>query len=98
MTELMKQKQTMETDSHSHFEKRREQLETEKKELQFQLDEKRKELQRVLGNLQYWKCNKFGFIIILLLLSVKCDMINERNVTIETELNKQQKISGNLFV
>ena len=68
MTELMKQNQTMETDSHSHLEKQRKQLETEKKELQFQLDEERKELQRVLGNLQYWKWNRFGFIIILLLI------------------------------
>ena len=68
MTELMKHNQTVETDSHSHLEKQREQLETEKKELQFQLDEKRKELQQVLGNLQYWNCNKFGFIIILLLI------------------------------
>ena len=68
MTELMKHNQTVETDSHSHLEKQREQLETEKKELQFQLDEKRKELQRVLGNLQYWKCNKSGFIIILLFI------------------------------
>ena len=57
MTELMEQNQTVETDSHSHLEKRRKQLETEKKELQFQLDKKREELQRVLGNLQYWKFN-----------------------------------------
>ena len=57
MTELMKHNQTVETDSHSHLEKQRKQLETEKKELQFQLDEERKELQRVLGNLQCWKCN-----------------------------------------
>ena len=68
MTELMKQNQTMETDSLSHLEKWRKQLETEKKDLQFQLDEERKELQRVLGNLLYWKCNKFAFIIILLLI------------------------------
>ena len=68
MTELLKQKQTVETDSHSHLEKQREQLETDKKELQFQLDEERKELQQVSGNLQYWECNKFGFIIILLLI------------------------------
>ena len=98
MTELMKQNPTMETDSFSLLEKQRKQLETEKKELQFQLDKERKELQRVSGNLLYWKGNRFGFIIILLLLSVKCDMLKERNVTLETELNKQQKISGNLFV
>ena len=53
MTELMKHNQTVETDSHSHLEKQRKQLETDKKELQFQLDEERNELQRVLGNLLY---------------------------------------------
>ena len=57
MTELMKQNQTMDTDSHSHLEKQRKQLETDKKELQFQLDEKRNELQRLLGNVLYLKCN-----------------------------------------
>ena len=50
MTELMKQNQTMDTNSNSLSEKQRKELETDKKELQFQLDEERKELQRVLGN------------------------------------------------
>ena len=50
MTELLKKNPSMETDSLSHLEKQRKQLETEKKELQFQLDKERKELQRVSGN------------------------------------------------
>ena len=68
MTELMKQNQRMDTNSNSLSEKQRKELEADKKALQFQLDEERKELQRVLGNFLYWKCNSFGFIIILLLI------------------------------
>ena len=56
MTELMKHNQTMDTNSNSLSEKQRKELEADKKELQFQLDEERKELQRVLGNFLYWKC------------------------------------------
>ena len=57
MTELMKHNQTMDTNSNSLSEKQRKELEADKKELQFQLDEERKELQQVLGNFLYWKCN-----------------------------------------
>ena len=68
MTELLKQNPTMDTDSLSHLDKQRKQLETDKKELQFQLDEEKKELQRISGNLLCWKCNRFGIIMILLLI------------------------------
>ena len=53
MTALMKQNQTPEAESLSHLEKQRKQLEADKKVLLFQLEEERKELQLVSGNLQY---------------------------------------------
>ena len=50
---MIKHNKTVEADSHYQLEKQRKQRETDKKELQFKLDEERKELQRVSSNLHY---------------------------------------------